>query len=174
MTPWIICSFTLIVVLVLDRLESKYVKSLLDWFPAILFAYVIPAIVTHVGSFDFSAHYIHDFSKTYLIPIAILTVMSSLSIKQLRAMGWKPILVFVSGSLWIALFPILFIIVFWGSDLVSNTFQEATYWKGIPPIIGSWIGGSTSQLILKELVDCPEGLFLNILIVDNILVNIWT
>jgi len=174
MTPWLICGFTILVVLILDRLESKYVKSLLDWFPAILFAYIIPAIITEVGNFDFSEHAIHSFSKTYIIPMAILTVMSSLSIRQLKGMGWKPILVFLSGSLWIALFPVAFIALFWGSDLVNNTFQQGDYWKGIPPIIGSWIGGSTSQLVLKELVSCPEGLFLNILIIDNILVNIWT
>jgi uncharacterized membrane protein len=48
------------------------------------------------------------------------------------------------------------------------------YWKGLPPIVGSWIGGSTSQLVLKELVECPENIFLTILVLDNILVNIWT
>jgi uncharacterized membrane protein len=47
-------------------------------------------------------------------------------------------------------------------------------WKGLVPIVGGWIGGSTSQLVLKELVGCPEGLFLAILVLDNILVNIWT
>jgi uncharacterized membrane protein len=42
------------------------------------------------------------------------------------------------------------------------------------PIVGSWIGGSTSQLVLKEVVDCSEELFVSILVLDNILVNIWT
>jgi uncharacterized membrane protein len=48
------------------------------------------------------------------------------------------------------------------------------YWMGIPPIVGSWIGGSTSQLVLKELVECPENIFLTVLVMDNILVNVWT
>jgi uncharacterized membrane protein len=47
-------------------------------------------------------------------------------------------------------------------------------WRGIPPIVGSWIGGSTSQLVLKEVAETPENLFLTVLILDNILVNIWT
>ena len=29
-------------------------------------------------------------------------------------------------------------------------------------------------MVLKELVDCPENIFLTILVLDNILVNIWT
>jgi len=41
-------------------------------------------------------------------------------------------------------------------------------------IVGSWIGGSTSQLVLKELVACSEALFLTVLVLDNILVNLWT
>jgi len=42
------------------------------------------------------------------------------------------------------------------------------------PIVGSWIGGSTSQLVLKEFVGTSEGLFLSVLVLDNVLVNIWT
>jgi uncharacterized membrane protein len=60
------------------------------------------------------------------------------------------------------------------SDFVSQTLLVDGYWKGIPPIVGSWIGGSTSQLVLKELVNCPENIFLSVLVMDNILVNIWT
>jgi uncharacterized membrane protein len=58
--------------------------------------------------------------------------------------------------------------------LVSETLINQEYWKGIPPIVGSWIGGSTSQLVLKELVECPENVFLSVLVMDNILVNVWT
>jgi len=47
-------------------------------------------------------------------------------------------------------------------------------WKGIPPIVGSWVGGSTSQVVLKEVAETPETLFLTVLILDNILVNLWT
>ena len=48
------------------------------------------------------------------------------------------------------------------------------YWKGMVPIVGSWIGGSTSQLVLKEVIDCPDQLFITVLVMDNVLVNIWT
>jgi uncharacterized membrane protein len=51
---------------------------------------------------------------------------------------------------------------------------KGEYWKGVPPVVGSWIGGSTSQLVLKEVVACPEQVFLSVLVMDNLLVNIWT
>ena len=172
--PWFIATFTVIAVYYLDRWENKHIKSLFDWVPAILLAYVIPALITFLMDVDFSQAEIHEFSKDYFIPLAIVAVMSSLSLGQLKAIGWKPIVVFVAGSLFIAVFPVFLGLSLLDSDLVAETLINQDYWKGIPPIVGSWIGGSTSQLVLKELVECPENIFLTVLVMDNILVNIWT
>lgn len=174
MIPWLITTTTVVVVYFLDRWENKHIKSVFDWVPAILLAYLIPAALSAILDKDFSSDIIHEYSKLYFIPLAIVAVMSSLSISQLKSIGWKPIVVFVSGSLWIAVFPFVMALFFLDSALISEIFINQNYWKGIPPIVGSWIGGSTSQLVLKELVECPENIFLTVLILDNILVNIWT
>jgi len=58
--------------------------------------------------------------------------------------------------------------------MVSELFIDQEVWKALPPVVGSWIGGSTSQLVLKEIVACSEALFLTVLVLDNILVNLWT
>ncbi len=71
-------------------------------------------------------------------------------------------------------FPVLLVLILFDTEMVSKTLITEEFWKGLPPIVGSWIGGSTSQLVLKEIVTCPENVFLTILILDNILVNIWT
>ncbi len=174
MIPWIISGFTVIAVYFLDRWENKHIKSLFDWFPAILFAYLIPAGITALTGQDFSQDDIHDYSKLYFIPMAIIAVMSSLSFLQLKSIGWKPIALFVAGSFWIAVFPVILALFLLESELISELFINQQYWKGVPPVVGSWIGGSTSQLVLKELVECPENIFLTVLVMDNILVNIWT
>ena len=162
-------------VLMIGKVNSKWVKVVLDWFPAILFAYVIPAAFTHTFALDLSKVPLHDFSKSWIIPFTILTVMSALSFKQLKIVGLKPIIVFVSGSLVIATLPVVLVMIFGLLDPQSNEmFIDQAYWKGLAPIVGGWIGGSTSQLVLKELAETPEALFLSILVLDNILVNIWT
>jgi uncharacterized membrane protein len=140
----------------------------------VLLAYVIPALISYSFSVDYSADAIHSFSKTWVIPMAIVAVMSSLSFSQLKTIGFKPVVLFVIGSAIIALFPVVFAWAFLDSDLVQNQWIQAGYWKGIPPIVGSWIGGSTSQLVLKELAKTSESLFLQVLVVDTVLVNIWT
>ncbi len=174
LTPWIITVITVTVVYFLDAWENKYIKSIFDWVPAILLVYLIPAAVSYVLGLDFSQEKIHDYSKDFFIPLAIVTVMGSLSLGQLKAIGYKPIVLFVAGSFFIALFPIIFVMGFSETTLVAETLSMNGFWKGIPPIVGSWIGGSTSQLVLKELVECPEAIFLSVLVMDNILVNVWT
>ncbi|APQ17235.1 DUF819 family protein [Maribacter hydrothermalis] len=172
--PWVIATFTVFVVYFLDRWENKHIKSLFDWVPAILLAYIIPAIISYLLKVDYSQASIHDFSKDYFIPLAIIAVMSSLSLSQLKAIGLRPIIVFASGSLFIAVFPVILMIIFSETDLIAEILVTDQYWMGIPPIVGSWIGGSTSQLVLKELVECPENIFLIVLVMDTILVNVWT
>ena len=172
--PYIIVSITVLIVYTLDRLEHQSIKSIFDWFPSILLSYVIPASLSAILDIDLSSNRIHDLSRSWLIPLAIISVMSSLSIKQIKNVGYQPIVIFVFGSMWIALFPILYCLLWPGSTITSDLLITDEYWKGMPPIVGSWIGGSTSQLVLKELVNCPEEIFLAILVMDNILVNIWT
>lgn len=170
----LITIFTVLLVLFLESLNSTWIKKNFNWLPSILLAYLIPAVCSYILNRDFSEVTIHQWSKDLFIPLAIVAVMSSLSVSQLKKVGWKPIAVFLSGSLWIAIFPVGFLLFFQNTDFVSESLLGLERWKGIPPIVGSWIGGSTSQLVLKELVACPEALFLTILVLDNILVNLWT
>ena len=174
-TALVVVLTTVLFVIWIGKVKSKWVMLVLDWFPAILFAYVLPATFTHISGIDLSKVLLHDLSKSWIIPFAILTVMSALSIKQLKIVGVRPIIVFGVGSLVIATLPVLLVIVF-GMFNDANTllFIGEGYWKGLVPIVGGWIGGSTSQLVLKELAETPEALFLSILVLDNILVNIWT
>lgn len=167
--------FTVLFVLWISRVQNKTVKLVLDWFPAILFAYVIPAAFTHIFSIDLSKVMLHDLSKSWIIPLTILAVMSALSFKQLKIVGIKPIVVFGVGSLVIATLPVILVVIFGLLNPANNeVFLGNDYWKGLAPIVGGWIGGSTSQLVLKELAETPESMFLSILVLDNILVNIWT
>ena len=170
-----VVGLTVSVVLWLSKLKDKWISRLFNWFPAILFAYVLPAIFTYFSGLDLSEVRLHELSKSWIIPIAILVVMSALPFKQLKIVGIKPIIVFVIGSFIIAITPVILVLIYGVFSEGSKVlFLTQEYWKGLVPIVGGWIGGSTSQLVLKELSQTPEGLFLSILVLDNILVNLWT
>ena len=172
--PIIIVLCTVLLIRFIEQKEYPWLTKFFNWVPAILLAYLIPAGVTALLQKDFSTAEIHDLSKSIFIPLAIVAVMSSLSLKQLKSIGWKPLLVFLLGSFWIAVFPIGILLIFRNDAFVQDFLITKEFWKGIPPVVGSWIGGSTSQLVLKELVACSEAVFLTILVLDNILVNLWT
>lgn len=170
-----ITCITVFLVKWLERQSSPLIKTVLDWFPAILFAYVIPALITHISGLHLAEISLHHWSRDIIMPLAILTVMSALSFRQLSIIGFRPILLFALGSFAVALTPVALV---WLSRIfypsLFDLMMRQEYWKGIVPIVGSWIGGSTSQLVLKEVVDCPDPLFITILVMDNVLVNIWT
>jgi len=171
----VVVVLTILAVRWLGRQQTRWIQRVLDWFPAILFAYVIPAVFTHAFSVDLSRVSLHDLSRNWIIPVTILTVMSSLSLQKLREVGVKPLVLFFSGSLAIAtLAPLLVLLSEPFIPASREIFIEKEYWRGLIPMAGSWIGGSTSQLVLKELARCPESLFLSVLVLDNILVNAWT
>lgn len=166
---------TVFIVLKINSVNNRIVQGILNWFPAILLAYVIPAAFTHLFQWDLSQVQLHNWSRNAIIPMTLLAVMSSLPIKQLAIVGWRPLILFLAGSLVIATLPVVLVLVFSSISIQSEVlFIEESYWKGLVPIVGGWIGGSTSQLILKELAETPENLFLSVLVLDNILVNIWT
>ena len=172
--PIIIVLCTVLFIRFIEQKEHPWLTIFFNWIPSILLAYLIPAGISAGIQKDFSGADIHNLSKALFIPLAVVAVMSSLSLTQLKSIGWKPILVFLSGSFWIAVFPIGLLLLFRNSAFVQDFLITQEFWKGIPPVVGSWIGGSTSQLVLKELVACSEAVFLTILVLDNILVNIWT
>ncbi|MCS5489474.1 DUF819 family protein [Algoriphagus limi] len=171
----LLVSVTVFIVLKINTINNRIIQGILNWFPAILFAYVIPAAFTHAFQWDLSQVEVHNWSRNAIIPITLLAVMSSLPIKQLTIVGWRPLILFIAGSLIIATLPVLLVLISGAISPQSEAmFIGDSYWKGLVPIVGGWIGGSTSQLILKELAETPENLFLSVLVLDNILVNIWT
>jgi uncharacterized membrane protein len=172
--PFLIVLISIVVILKISASENIKVQLLLDWVPAILLAYILPALICRIFSLDFNTHIINTISRDIFIPFTILVVMSSMSLESLKKVGWRPIVVFLSGSCFIALFPILLFIAGKMVPSVNNWLMEGEQWKGLITVVGSWIGGSISQLVLKEAVSCPENVFLTILIFDNLLVNIWT
>ena len=86
--PIIIVLCTVLFIRFIEQKEHPWLTKFFNWVPAILLAYLIPAGVTVLLQKDFSTAEIHDHSKSLFIPLAIVAVMSSLSLKQLKSFGW--------------------------------------------------------------------------------------
>ncbi|CAI8202261.1 MAG: Uncharacterised protein [Flavobacteriaceae bacterium] len=156
-----------IFVMLIAKYENKIVQKILHWLPAILLTFLIPGVLSFFFDLSLENIVLHDWSKAYIYPITIFCIMSSMSLAQLKIVGLKPLILFLIGSFTIAVIPaLLFMLYYLGNE------QMADLWKGIIPIVGSWIGGSSSMLVLKEYVAVREDLFLSVLLLDNMIQNI--
>ena len=156
-----------IFVMWIAKFNNKIVQKILHWLPAILLTFLIPGVLSFIFDLSLENIVLHDWSKAYIYPITIFCIMSSMSLSQLKIIGLKPLLLFFIGSFTIAIIPaILFMLYYMGSEDMIDL------WKGIIPIVGSWIGGSSSMLVLKEYVSVREDLFLSVLLLDNMIQNI--
>ena len=156
-----------IFVMLIAKYENKIVQKILHWLPAILLTFLIPGVLSFFFDLSLENIVLHDWSKAYIYPITIFCIMSSMSLAQLKIVGLKPLILFFIGSFTIAVIPaLLFMLYYLGNE------QMADLWKGIIPIVGSWIGGSSSMLVLKEYVAVREDLFLSVLLLDNMIQNI--
>ncbi|MEJ0055307.1 MAG: hypothetical protein WDN75_06435 [Bacteroidota bacterium] len=91
-------------------------------------------MITHAASLDLSNVYLHSLSRNWIIPLTIVTVMSALSIAQLKHVGAKPIALFGLGSLVIATLPVLLVMIASKfSDSAHALFLEREYWRGLVP-----------------------------------------
>ena len=164
----------LCVYLILRVEASSRLEKFTRWVPAILLAYVIPAMVNPVLLKISEDHLIHSLSKEYLLPLTVLCVMSSISLNDIKIVAGRPLIYFLLSSAIIAICPVILLLVF---SLIPDFHEFLIVDQGYTstlPVVGSWIGGSSSMLVLKELAETPETLFLSVLVLDNVIVNVWT
>ncbi len=153
---------------------SSRLEKFTRWVPAILLAYVIPAMVNPVLLRISEDHLIHSLSKEYLLPLTVLCAMSSISLNDIKIVAGRPLIYFLLSSAIIAICPVILLLVF---SLIPDFHKFLIVDQGYTstlPVVGSWIGGSSSMLVLKELAETPETLFLSVLVLDNVIVNVWT
>ena len=96
----------------INQINNRFIQGILNWFPAILFAYVIPAGFNHAFGWDLSGVVLHSWSRDWIIPITLLAVMSALPFRQLAIVGARPLILFFAGSLFIATLPVILVSAF--------------------------------------------------------------
>ncbi|GAB2594817.1 DUF819 family protein [Spirosoma areae] len=157
------------------RSERPFWNKLYTYVPSLLLCYIFPAAMNSLGIVSGGQSGLYTVSTTYLLPAALILLTSTADLRAILRLGKKALITFLAGTVGIIIgAPIAFWIVLW---LLPGFREQAIandYWKGLVTISGSWIGGSSSQLALKEIYGCSEALFAIILVVDAVVANIWT
>lgn len=158
-----------------SKLEQTFWKRLYGFIPPLLFCYLIPGILNSFSIIDGNKSELYSFSTKYLLPAALILLTSTANLKAIFGLGSKALITFFAGTVGIIIGgPIAFAIVGAFSDSFREVALQDGYWKGLVTITGSWIGGSSSQLAIKEIYGCSEELFIIILVIDALIANMWT
>ncbi|GAB4024547.1 DUF819 family protein [Spirosoma koreense] len=155
--------------------EHPFWQRVYTYVPSLLLCYIFPASLNSLGIISGEQSGLYKVSTTYLLPAALVLLTSTADLRSIARLGPKALITFLSGTLGIIVgAPIAFQLVMW----ILPGFREQAianeYWKGLVTISGSWIGGSSSQLALKEIYGCSEALFAIVLVVDAVVATSWT
>ena len=155
--------------------DHRFWQQAYTYVPSLLLCYVVPATMNSLGIISGEQSSLYKVSTNYLLPAALVLLTSTADLKSIARLGQKALITFLSGTIGIIIgAPIAFWLVM---KLIPGFREQAIandYWKGLVTISGSWIGGSSSQLALKEIYGCSESLFAIILVVDAVVSTSWT
>jgi uncharacterized membrane protein len=165
----------LLVIFKTARSENPIFVKFYNIVPSLLLCYIFPATLNSLGVVSGEQSGLYKMATNYLLPCLLILLTSTVDLKAIARLGKKALITFLSGTVGVVVgAPIALGLVM----MISPSFKEQAianeYWKGLVTISGSWIGGSSSQLALKEIYGCNEALFAVILVVDAVISNIWT
>ncbi|MCP4570036.1 MAG: DUF819 family protein [FCB group bacterium] len=148
-------------------LEKKTGAKLFNYFPPLIFIYVIPVVLSNTGMIPSKAP-VYDFMGTFVLPMFLVIMLLDVDIMAtIRVMG-KGIFVMLLGTLGVVIgAPIAFFIVKSGLD--------GNAWQGFGALAGSWIGGTGNMLAVSQMVNLDETSvnYGYAVIADNAVYLIW-
>lgn len=138
---------------------------LFRYVPPIIWVYFLPMLCTSVGLFPTESR-LYDWIIRLLLPPGLVLLLLSADIRSLARLGPKAIGTMLFGTLGVVLGGPLALLLF-------KAWLPPETWMGMGSLSGSWIGGSSNMVAIKESLDCPEGIFGIMIVVDVLVGYAW-
>ena len=155
--------------------------------PGLFLAYMLPAVLTTSGliapewqttsdSGEIVEHStsLYYMSSRYLLPAALLLMTLSIDLKAVFNLGWKALVMFLTGTLGIVIggpIAILLVSIF-SPETVGGAGPDAV-WRGLSTLAGSWIGGGANQTAMLEIYGYNQSEYGKMVFIDIVVANIW-
>lgn len=160
-----------------------YTSSLKSWkkfytfLPPLLLCYMFPAVLNtfNVISSDTEEYkQLYHVASRYFLPASLLLLCLGIDLKGLVNLGWKPIVMFLSGTVGVVIGgPIaLFLFSQIHPETVAGTGNQEI-WRGLATLAGSWIGGGANQTAMLEIFQYDKSQYGAMILVDIVVANIW-
>jgi len=155
--------------------------------PALLMAYMLPAIFTSLGiiapqweSVNEAGEVIKEESKLYyvssqfLLPAALILMTLSIDLKAVFNLGPKALIMFLTGTVGVIIGgPIAVLLISLISPETVGGVGPDAVWRGLATLAGSWIGGGANQAAMLEIYGYNPKLYGGMVLVDIVVANIW-
>jgi len=164
----------LAVVFKTSSIDTPFWKKFYTFLPSVLLCYFIPSLFNSAGIISGEHSQLYFMSSRYLLPSSLVLLTLSIDLKSIIKLGWKAIVMFLTGTVGIMIggpLAILIISVF-VPDIVGGNGPDAV-WRGLTTIAGSWIGGGANQTAMREVFEVSDKLFSQMLPVDIIIGYLW-
>ena len=157
-----------------SKSENPSWKKFYKYIPTLLLCYFIPSIFNSLGIISGEESNLYFVASRYLLPTSLVLLTISIDLPEIKKLGPKAIIMFLTGTAGIILGgPLAILIVSaFAPDVVGGVGPDAV-WRGLTTVAGSWIGGGANQAAMKEIFNVGDTLFSSMIAVDVIVANIW-
>lgn len=132
----------------LSKLKSKIVKLVFSVIPPLLFCYFLPSLLVEQGIIVIGNTDLNGTLAKTLLPFCIFYFTLGLPLAKLKAIGRKPIILFLVGALGVIIGGPISLMI---SHYFFPTEFNAESFRGLSTIAGSWIGGTANQMALNAI-----------------------
>jgi len=155
--------------------------------PALLMAYMLPAIFTSLGiiapeweSVNEAGEIVKQESKLYyvssrfLLPASLVLMTLCIDLKAVFNLGPKALIMFLTGTVGIIIGgPVAILLISLVSPETVGGVGPDAVWRGLATLAGSWIGGGANQAAMLEIYGYNPKLYGGMVLVDIVVANIW-
>lgn len=167
--------------------ENSGWKKFYKYVPALLMAYMLPAIFTSTGVISpewqtignegeiiINKSQLYYIASRFLLPAALVLMTLSIDLKAVFNLGPKALIMFLTGTVGIIIGgPIAVLLVsIISPETVGGAGPDAV-WRGLATLAGSWIGGGANQAAMLEIYQYNTKNYASFVIVDIVVANIW-
>jgi uncharacterized membrane protein len=149
-------------------------KKFFSIIPMLLLCYFLPSLLTTFNIVDGEHSQLYFMASRYLLPACLVLLTLSVDLKEIARLGYKPVLMFLTGTAGVILggpLAIMLVSVF-NPDLVGGAGPEAV-WRGMTTVAGSWIGGGANQAAMYEVFHPSDRLFSIMITIDILVAEVW-
>ncbi|GAA6138236.1 DUF819 family protein [Arenicella sp. 4NH20-0111] len=154
--------------------NNTKLRKFYSFVPMLLLCYFLPSLLNTFGIVDGENSNLYFVASRYLLPACLILLTLSVDLKEIAKLGYKPLVMFLTGTVGVILGgPLAILIASWiDPSLVGGAGPEAV-WRGMTTVAGSWIGGGANQAAMYEVFNPSDNLFGIMITVDIIVAEVW-